>query len=89
MKYQLEDYVLVEKWQGGVVIFDVNSYDFLEFNEVGSLIVEEIEKGKEVEEIVDSIVGIYEVETEQAKADVLAFCRELEDNGIICKVKGN
>ncbi len=85
MKYKLADHILLEEWQEGVVVFDVNSYDFLEFNEVGGEIVKGLNKGMSVKEIIKSITDRYEVESSQAREDVLAFCKELADNGIVCK----
>jgi hypothetical protein len=51
--------------------------------ESGVYIFEAIEKGAERDEILDGLVEEFDVEREQAAADLDEFLRELEEKGII------
>jgi hypothetical protein len=51
--------------------------------ESGVYIFAAIEKGQGYDEILDGLVAEYDVEKEQAAADLDEFLRELEDKGII------
>jgi hypothetical protein len=51
--------------------------------ESGVYIFEAIEKGRGYDEILDGLVAEFDVEKEQAAADLDEFLRELEEKGII------
>ena len=87
MKYKLREEVLVEEWQEGVVVFNVNNYEFLEFNEVGGMIVKALDQGKSIAEIVKLVTEEFEVGEEQAKNDILTFCKQLVADGIADEVE--
>ncbi len=88
MKYKLREEVLVEEWQEGVVVFNVNNYEFLEFNEVGGMIIKALDQGRSIEEIVELVTEEFEVEEERARNDILAFCKQLVVDGIVDEVEG-
>ena len=88
MKYKLREEVLVEEWQEGVVVFNVNNYEFLEFNEVGGMIIKTLDQGRSIEEIVELVTEEFEVEEERARNDILAFCKQLVVDGIVDEVEG-
>ncbi len=88
MKYKLREEVLVEEWQEGVVVFNVNNYEFLEFNAVGGMIIKALDQGKSIEEIVELVTEEFEVEEERARNDILAFCKQLVVDGIADEVEG-
>lgn len=52
-------------------------------SESGALLWEKLEHGATEDELVDAMLAEYEVEREQAEADVRAFVGELRDEGII------
>lgn len=52
-------------------------------SESGALLWEKLEQGATEDELVEALLAEYEVEREQAEADVKAFVDELRDKGII------
>jgi hypothetical protein len=65
------------------VILDLESGEFYSLNGVGSFIWERINEGAGLNEIVDSMVEHYEVEHDDARADLAEFAAELTAMGLI------
>lgn len=54
-------------------------------NGVGTLIWQHLEAGKDLDHILDDITSTYDVDPEQAKADMHQFIDELAEKGILIK----
>lgn len=52
-------------------------------SESGALLWEKLEQGATEDELVEALLAEYEVEREQAEADVKAFVDELRSSGIL------
>lgn len=54
-------------------------------SETGALLWKEIEEGKDVNSLVDSIIAEYDIDKEAALADTLEFISTIEKNGLLEK----
>lgn len=72
------DYILVPVASGGDTFAGLIS-----FNETGAFIWQQIESGKNEEEIVAALLEEYEVEPETASAHVAKQCDDLRKLGIL------
>jgi hypothetical protein len=68
---------------GEAVVLRQDAGETLVLNEEGSLILDLLAKGNPPEEVAAELAAAFEVEPEQALADVLRFAAELEDAGIL------
>src|ERR1700747_3257422 len=64
-----------------VLHFDKGVYFGL--NEVGTLIWNQVQQPRKVQEIRDAILREYEVSDEQCERDLFALLRELSDKGLV------
>jgi hypothetical protein len=69
--------------EGEAVILSMDSKVLRGLNAVGSRIWELIDGRRDVEQIVDVVVGEFSVAPERARADVEAFLRALADRGLV------
>jgi hypothetical protein len=69
--------------EGEAVILSMDSKVLRGLNAVGSRIWELIDGRRDVEQIVDVVVGEFSVAPERARADVEAFLRVLADRGLV------
>lgn len=69
--------------EGEAVILAVDSKVLRGLNAVGSRVWELIDGRRDVEQIVDVLVGEFAVERERARADVELFLRALADRGLV------
>jgi hypothetical protein len=69
--------------EGDMVVLDLNSGAYLTFNGLGRRVWLAAVAEKEVGAIVDDVVQEYEVERDQARADVCAFLTSLLQQGAL------
>jgi len=67
--------------QATIVLPDRSEVNVL--NELGSLVWERIDGSSTVGQIVEAVLGEYEVGPESARRDILAFIGELHDHGMV------
>ncbi len=76
--------LVVEEVDGESVILDLEGDRFYGLNEVGAVIWERLEdQGATMEELVDAVVGSFDVERQRAHADTRAFVKDLNEAGLI------
>lgn len=80
---KLNDQVVVEKLGDTYIAYDNNKSVLHEFNRVGYLIIESIEKGMKKNEVVARIIEEFEVNESQAKDDLDEFLRELGNKDLV------
>lgn len=69
--------------EGIVTLYSAEQDDFFELNEIGSLIWENLDGALTLQQLTELITSEYNVEPEQAKADVLEFLTELHNRNMI------
>jgi hypothetical protein len=75
--------VLHQEVSGEVVLLDLASEQYFGLDEVGARIWKLLGEGLPVADIVDTLLGEYEVERARLEADVRALLTELLDAGLI------
>jgi hypothetical protein len=75
--------VLVEIVDGQAVLLDVDSSTYFSTNQVGALVLKGLQDGGSVQSVVASLTAEFDVDAEQAEADVLAFCERLRVAGML------
>ncbi len=79
-------------WQnidGEVVIADIDGSTIRILNETASLIWALADGTRQTEDIVPEVCDKFEVTPEQARADVMEFCQELLQAGLISMKEGS
>ena len=66
-----------------LVILDVPSGRFFGLNDVGSVIWDRLERDATHEQLVDTVVAVYDVDRETASADVASLVDQLTDAGLV------
>lgn len=67
------------------VLLDLASGMYFGLDNVGRIVWESVSRGMSLSEAADAIVAEYDVEREQARADVLEFAEDLVDRGLLAK----
>ena len=65
------------------ILVDLNTKQYYQLNETGSLIWRELEKGKGVQDIVNEMQNLYEVSSEHAHASVEKLLQNLESRNLV------
>ena len=81
MKYKRKN-CIEQKLGNSVILYSIHNEKFIELNETSSLIWMNIE-GKSIDEIVEIILGQYDVEKEIAHRDVEIIIKEFLEKEII------
>jgi len=68
---------------GETVVLSMESAMYYGLDQVGSRVWELVREPIRVSEILDAIMGEYDVDADQCEADVLGFVRELAAKGLI------
>ncbi|MEG2786608.1 MAG: lasso peptide biosynthesis PqqD family chaperone [Romboutsia sp.] len=69
---------------GDKVMMDLEKGQYFALNSVGSRIWEQLEKPVKVSQIVNTLLGEYEVEEDECEKSVIDFIEGLDDAGLIC-----
>lgn len=79
--------IVYTDFQGtGGILVDLNTKQYYQLNETGSLIWRNLEKGNSVEDIVSEMKSIYDVSTEHAQASVEKLLHNLESKKLLQRV---
>ena len=79
----LKEVVYTDFQDTGGILVDLNTKQYYQLNETGSLIWRSLEKGKTVEDIVSQMRNIYDVSEEHAEASVEKLLLELETKKLV------
>lgn len=77
MTWRLRDHVSIARTEYGSVLLDQELGKYWQLNETGTLIAEELAAGKGEREICGRLTTEYDIDAEQARADVGALVAEL------------
>lgn len=84
---KLKDGFILRKIAGrNVVIPDRENLDLqvmISLNDTGCFLWERLTQGATAQQLAEAMVAEYEVSLEQAREDVAAFSRQLEENGFL------
>ena len=79
--------IIYTDFQGtGGILVDLNTKQYYQLNETGSLVWRGLENGNSVEEIVSEMEGIYEVSAEHAQASVKKLLANLESKRLLQRI---
>lgn len=70
-------------FDGELVILDMRGGEYLSLDPIGSRLWSALTVGRSIRETAEEIVGEYDVELEQATADLQALADELVDRGLL------
>ena len=79
----LKDIVYTDFQGTGGILVDLNTKQYYQLNETGSLIWRGLEKGNTVEDIVSEMKTVYEVSSEHAEASVEKLILNLESRKLV------
>jgi hypothetical protein len=79
----LKDIVYTDFQGTGGILVDLNTKQYYQLNETGSLIWRGLEKGSSIEDIVSEMLTVYEVSTEHAQASVEKLLHNLESRKLV------
>jgi hypothetical protein len=67
----------------GLILLDMNKDKMYEVNESGSEIIKLIQKGAKLEDIIDTLLEIYEVDKDTLESDVKEFLKKLKEFNLL------
>ena len=79
----LKDIVYTDFQGTGGILVDLNTKQYYQLNETGSLIWRGLEKGNTVDDIVSEMRTVYDVSSEQAEASVEKLILNLESRKLV------
>jgi len=79
----LKDIVYTDFQGTGGILVDLNTKQYYQLNETGSLIWRALEKGDSIEDIVSEMRSVYEVSEERANASVEKLLLNLESSNLV------
>lgn len=84
MSLRIEKDVVYTDFQGtGGILVDLNTKQYYQLNETGSLIWRGIENGSSVQDIISEMQSLYEVSVEHAQASVEKLLLSLESRKLV------
>ena len=86
---KLKEGFILRKVAGEVIVLpsgdDLDLNMMITLNETGEFLWKRLETGAEVEELVQAMLGEYDVDEATARAGVQRFVTKLSDNGFLCE----
>jgi hypothetical protein len=79
----LKDVVYTDFQGTGGILVDLNTKQYYQLNETGSLIWRGLEKGNSIDDIVDELKATYEVSSDQARVSVEKLLQNLEAKKLV------
>ncbi|MGI0014285.1 MAG: lasso peptide biosynthesis PqqD family chaperone [Nitrososphaera sp.] len=76
-------WISIASTQYGAVLLDKKKGSYWQVNDSGAFIVDGIEHGRSIDEIVNGLVETFDVDLQQAQEDVINLVRELVDLGMM------
>lgn len=83
MLLPLKDVVYTDFQGTGGILVDLNTKQYYQLNETGSLIWRGLEKGSSIDDIVNELKSTYEVSPEHARASVEKLLQNLEAKKLV------
>jgi hypothetical protein len=83
IKMKLKEFVKTRNEKFGVVIFDTLKEKVFVANETGKDIVDLLQKGYSLENMIQSLSDLYNKEPAEIKKDILSFLDSLKSNSLI------
>ncbi len=81
--YKLSKEVLNQEIDGESVLLDMKSENYFGLNDVGSHVLEMLQNGASLENLVYRLLEIYNVEENQLESDIAELLQQLLDAGLI------
>lgn len=81
--YVKEKDLEMKTFEGETIVLNPKEGDFFKLNEVGALILENLDGNNSTDDIVKKIMSDFEVTEEQAQKDVESFIKELEKRKLV------
>ncbi len=78
------EHTKIRKEKFGTVVFDTLTEKIFITGEIGSEILQLIEQGKHLPEIVSELGEIFDGDSQSIEKDVIEFTDQLKSNNIIC-----
>ena len=75
--------IVVEKLGEDLIILDLISGEYFEANELGSLIINELKKNQNIEQIKKTIMQKFNVKDAVAEDDLMKFINQLDKKGLL------
>lgn len=75
--------IVVEKLGEDLIILDLISGEYFEANELGSLIINELKKNQDIEQIKKTIMQKFNVKDAVAEDDLMKFINQLDKKGLL------
>ncbi len=80
----LTEHTKIRKEKFGTVVFDTLTEKIFITDQIGSEILQLIEQGKHLPEIVSDLGEIFDGDSQMIEKDVIEFTDQLKSNNIIC-----
>ena len=80
----LTEHTKIRKEKFGTVVFDTLTEKIFITDQIGSEILQLIEQGKHLPEIVSELGEIFDGDSQSIEKDVIEFTDQLKSNNIIC-----
>ncbi len=77
------DTVFAQEVDGEMVLLDMNSENYFGLDEVGTTIWQAMGQGKSLQEVLESVLKEYDVESDVLEKDLIRFVIQLLDNQLI------
>ena len=82
----VQDIVYTDFQEAGGILVDLNTKQYYQLNETGSLIWRELEKGNTIEAIVSELRNVYDVSAEHAESSIEKLLQNLESRKLVKRV---
>ena len=79
----IKDIVYTDFQGTGGILVDLNTKQYYQLNETGSLIWRGLEKGSSIDDIISEMRSVYEVSPEHAQASVEKLLNSLESRKLV------
>jgi hypothetical protein len=76
-------HVFAREFDGELVLLDIGKGDYYGLDEIGAKLWQGLAGGQSIAEIVDSLVGQYEVDRATLSDDLIALVRDLVSRGLL------
>ncbi len=87
VRYKIKKDFIVDKIEGKITIFSIESSTFYNFNETGTYIFDLFKKNLDKRMIIQLLVKKYQISNKKAEKDISEFLNDLLKNKIIFSSK--
>ena len=82
-KIIIPETLLLQKIDEDTILLDINTQEYFQINEVGTLIWEILSEKKELSEVKKEIATLYDIDEDQIEIDIFNFLEALNEKGLI------